>query len=207
MVRLIVASFHARLDPARVRDDAARDALEASLDDELGRAIDAVVSLDADRILRALWQVVRATVRTNAYRAEPHLACKFDPTLLDFLPRPKPQHEIWVASPAVEGVHLRAGDIARGGIRWSDRREDFRTEVLGLMKAQTVKNAVIVPVGAKGGFYVKRGDSKAAYQTFIRGLLELTDNRVTDASGRAEVVPPPDVVRRDGRRLVPRRRR
>ncbi len=156
------------------------------------------MSLDADRILRALWQVVGATVRTNAYRGEPHLACKFDPTLLDFLPRPKPQHEIWVASPAVEGVHLRAGDIARGGIRWSDRREDFRTEVLGLMKAQTVKNAVIVPVGAKGGFYVKRGDSKSAYQTFIRGLLELTDNRVTDANGRAQVVPPPDVVRRDG---------
>ncbi len=99
-----------------------------------------------------------ATVRTNAYRREAHLACKFDPTALDFLPKPYPQHEIWVASPLVEGVHLRAGDIARGGIRWSDRREDFRTEVLGLMKAQTVKNAVIVPVGAKGGFYVKRGD-------------------------------------------------
>jgi glutamate dehydrogenase len=189
VVRLLVARFHARLDPARARDDA----LEAVLDDELGRAIDAVVSLDADRILRGLWMVVKATVRTNAYLGEAHLACKFDPTALDFLPKPHPQHEIWVASPSVEGVHLRAGDIARGGIRWSDRREDFRTEVLGLMKAQTVKNAVIVPVGAKGGFYVKRGDSKTAYQTFIRGLLELTDNLV-DGS----VVPPPDVVRRDG---------
>jgi glutamate dehydrogenase len=151
VVRLLVARFHARLDPAGARDDAR----EASLDEELAGAIDAVASLDADRILRALWQVVRATVRTNAYRDEAHLACKFDPTALDFLPKPRPQHEIWVASPSIEGVHLRAGDIARGGIRWSDRREDFRTEVLGLMKAQTVKNAVIVPVGAKGGFYVK----------------------------------------------------
>ena len=135
---------------------------------------------------------------------EPYLACKFDPQALDFLPRPRPQHEIWVASPAVEGVHLRAGDIARGGIRWSDRREDFRTEILGLMKAQTVKNAVIVPVGAKGGFVVKRpppaSDRVAVaaavldgYRTFIRGLLELTDNRV---DGR--VVPPEGVVRHDG---------
>jgi len=123
VVRLIVARFHARLDPTRARDDA----LEASLDAELGRTIDAVASLDADRILRALWQVVLATVRTNAYRGEPHVACKLDPSLLGFLPRPRPQHEIWVASPSVEGVHLRAGDIARGGIRWSDRREDFRT--------------------------------------------------------------------------------
>jgi glutamate dehydrogenase len=188
LVRLLVARFHAGLDPARTRDEA----LEASLDEELGRAVDAVVSLDADRILRALWQVVRATVRTNAYRGEAHLACKLDPAALDFLPRPHPHHEIWVASPSVEGVHLRAGDIARGGIRWSDRREDFRTEVLGLMKAQTVKNAVIVPVGAKGGFYVKRGDSHDAYSTFIRGLLELTDNRV-----EGTVVPPPDVVCRD----------
>jgi glutamate dehydrogenase len=137
--------------------------------------------------------VVRATVRTNAYNGEAHLACKFDPTALDFLPKPRPQHEIWVASPTVEGVHLRAGDIARGGIRWSDRREDFRTEVLGLMKAQTVKNAVIVPVGAKGGFYVKRGETRAAYETFIDGLLELTDNRVD-----GEVVPPAGVVRHDG---------
>jgi glutamate dehydrogenase len=194
VVRLLVARFHARLDPARARDDA----LEATHDEELGRAIDAVVSLDADRILRALWLVVRATVRTNAYRGEAHLACKFDPTGLAFLPKPHPQHEIWVASPSVEGVHLRAGDVARGGIRWSDRREDFRTEVLGLMKAQTVKNAVIVPVGAKGGFYVKQGDTQAAYQTFIRGLLELTDNLVVERGGNGAVVPPPGVVRRDG---------
>ncbi len=199
-VRLIVAWFHQRLDPARPRDPAAEAAVVA----ELGRAIDAVASLDADRILRALGHVVGAVVRTNAYRNRPYLACKFDPQALDFLPRPRPQHEIWVASPAVEGVHLRAGDIARGGIRWSDRREDFRTEILGLMKAQSVKNAVIVPVGAKGGFVVKRpppaSDRVAVaaavldgYRTFIRGLLELTDNRV---DGR--VVPPEGVVRHDG---------
>jgi glutamate dehydrogenase len=194
VVRLLVARFHARLDPARARDDAR----EAAVDAELGRAIDAVVSLDADRILRALWKVVCATVRTNAYRGEPHLACKFDPAALDFLPKPHPHHEIWVASPSVEGVHLRAGDVARGGIRWSDRREDFRTEILGLMKAQTVKNAVIVPVGAKGGFYVKRGSSETAYRTFIRGLLELTDNLVSDERGVGVVVPPAGVVRRDG---------
>ena len=169
------------------------EAVEAALVAELAGAVDAVVSLDADRILRALWHVVVAAVRTNAYRSESYLAVKFDPAALEFLPRPRPQHEIWVASPTVEGVHLRAGDIARGGIRWSDRREDFRTEVLGLMKAQTVKNAVIVPVGAKGGFVVKRGEMRAAYQTFIRALLELTDNLVD-----GEVVPPERVVRRDG---------
>jgi glutamate dehydrogenase len=194
VVRLVVQRFHQALDPARAGDGEA----EARLDDEIGHAVDAVASLDADRILRALWHVVQATVRTNAYRGEPHLACKLDAAALDFLPRPRPHHDIWVASPSVEGVHLRAGDIARGGIRWSDRREDFRTEILGLMKAQTVKNAVIVPVGAKGGFVVKRGDSKAAYQTFIRGLLELTDNRLSRAGGDDTVVAPPDVVRRDG---------
>jgi glutamate dehydrogenase len=188
-VRLVVALFHQRLDPDRPRDAAA----EARLAAKLGSAIDAVATLDADRILRALWQLVAATVRTNAYRGEAHLAYKFDSTALDFLPPPTPHHEIWVAAPWVEAVHLRAGDVARGGIRWSDRRDDFRTEVLGLMKAQTVKNAVIVPVGAKGGFVVKRGDTKAAYQTFIRGMLELTDNLVDGV-----VVPPEGVVRRDG---------
>ncbi len=188
-VGLVVALFHQRLDPARPR----RDAVEAALVADLGRMIDAVASLDADRILRALGLVVAAAVRTNAYRGEPYLAVKFDPTALAFLPQPRPYHEIWVASPTVEGVHLRAGDIARGGIRWSDRREDFRTEVLGLMKAQTVKNAVIVPVGAKGGFFVKRGDVRAGYQTFVRGLLGLTDDLVD-----GQVVAPERVVRRDG---------
>ena len=202
-VRLTVALFHARLDPDRARD-AAHEVERITAD--LVRAIDAVMSLDADRILRSLCHLVLAIVRTNAYLPRDYLAVKFDPELLDFLPAPRPHHEIWVASPQVEGVHLRAGAIARGGIRWSDRREDFRTEVLGLMKAQTVKNAVIVPVGAKGGFVVKRSTTlrsgtepadraavQAGYRTFIRGLLDLTD---TLADGR--VVPPTGVVRHDG---------
>ncbi len=130
------------------------------------------------------------------------LSIKLDPNLLTFLPAPRPQHEIWVYSPHVEAVHLRGGDIARGGIRWSDRRDDFRTEVLGLMKAQTEKNAVIVPVGAKGGFVVKRPPADAAelraevlecYRAFVRGMLDVTDNLVDGA-----VVPPPGVVRHDG---------
>ncbi len=199
-VRLTVALFHERLDPDRPRDPASVEQLAA----DLGRAIDAVASLDADRILRSLCHLVSATVRTNAYQPRGYLALKFDPEALEFLPAPRPHHEIWVASPSVEGVHLRAGDIARGGIRWSDRREDFRTEILGLMKAQTVKNAVIVPVGAKGGFVVKRlppaadraavqAAVQAGYRTFIRGLLDLTDTLV---DGR--VVSPVGVVRHDG---------
>jgi glutamate dehydrogenase len=203
--KLVVELFHARFDPDRPRDEA----VVRQITDELDAAIDAVAGLDADRLLRALMHLVLATVRTNAYQESPgdgpkaHLAIKVDPSALDFLPAPLPRHEIWVYAPQVEGVHLRAGDVARGGIRWSDRREDFRTEVLGLMKAQTVKNSVIVPVGAKGGFVVKSvGDSAAAptkdevvasYRVFIRGLLDLTDNLVDDA-----VVGPERVVRYDG---------
>jgi glutamate dehydrogenase len=206
--KLVVELFHARFDPDRPRDAVVVEQISA----ELGDAIDAVAGLDADRILRALMHVVLATVRTNAYQAaagggpKPYVAIKLDPTELEFLPAPRPRHEIWVYAPQVEGVHLRAGDVARGGIRWSDRREDFRTEILGLMKAQTVKNSVIVPVGAKGGFVVKAvGDSStssvsptkddvvASYQVFIRGLLDLTDNLVGDT-----VVPPERVVRYDG---------
>ncbi|MFN8024968.1 MAG: NAD-glutamate dehydrogenase [Acidimicrobiia bacterium] len=211
-VRHFVALFHERFDPAR------GDAAEiASIEAELGAAIDAVVSLDEDRILRALATVLHATVRTNAYqsavpgdggdsaaaRPKPYVACKLDAAQIELLPAPRPAHEIWVYSPRVEAVHLRSGDIARGGIRWSDRREDFRWEVLGLMKAQTVKNSVIVPVGAKGGFVVKRppADDRAAvqaevlecYRTFIRGMLDVTDNLVDGV-----VVAPPRVVRDDG---------
>ena len=133
----------------------------------------------------------------------PYVSFKFDPSQVPGLPEPKPMFEIWVYSPRVEGVHLRGGRVARGGLRWSDRREDFRTEVLGLMKAQMVKNMVIVPVGSKGGFVVKnpppasgtRGVARegvACYQTFLRGLLDVTDNRTPDG-----IVPPPDVVRHD----------
>ena len=146
--------------------------------------------------------MIDATVRTNSWRGRTSISFKFDPSKIPDLPMPRPMHEIWVCSPDVEGVHLRGGPVARGGLRWSDRREDFRTEVLGLMKAQMVKNAVIVPVGAKGGFVVKRPPAErdklrdagiACYRTFVRSMLDITDNIVG-----GEVVHPPDVVRHDG---------
>ena len=199
--RLIVDLFEARFDLALSEPE--RATRVDGIVRELSAAIDAVESLDEDRILRALFEVVRATVRSNTCREDcVALSIKLDPSLLTFLPAPRPQHEIWVYSPRVEAVHLRGGDIARGGIRWSDRRDDFRTEVLGLMKAQTEKNAVIVPVGAKGGFVVKRPPADAAelraevlecYRAFVRGMLDVTDNLVDGA-----VVPPPGVVRHDG---------
>ncbi len=172
-------------------------------------ALDSVASLDEDRILRSYLNLVQATLRTNFYqpgadgKPKGYVSFKLDPQKIPDLPLPRPKFEIFVYSPRVEGVHLRMGDVARGGLRWSDRREDFRTEVLGLMKAQNVKNTVIVPVGAKGGFFPKRLPSRpreaiqaegiACYQTFIRALLDVTDNIV---NGR--VVPPTRVVRRDG---------
>ena len=176
--RLLSELFHARLFPRSGPQPVPRT--ESEILDELTREIDAVVALDDDRMLRALLALVQAAVRTNAFApgGKSSLAIKFDPSLVPFLPAPRPAHEIWVYSRRVEGVHLRAGDIARGGIRWSDRREDFRTEILGLMKAQTAKNSVIVPVGAKGGFVVKEGEGLECYRTFIRGLLDLTDDIV-----------------------------
>ncbi len=204
--RSIVALFDARFDPTL--DAAARDAATARITAELDGAIDAVQNLDEDRILRALADVVRAAVRTNAYVTERRsLSIKLDATALEFLPDPKPAHEIWVYSARVEGVHLRGGDIARGGIRWSDRRDDFRTEVLGLMKAQTEKNAVIVPVGAKGGFVVKRppvdpaalrDEVKGCYRDFVHGMLDVTDNIEFGNIVAGRTVTPPDVVRHDG---------
>ncbi len=185
----LVALFHARFDPAGPRSGWA---------DEIETAIDAVESLDEDRILRGFLSVLQAMLRTNFYRpGAAGLAFKLDPSKIPLLPRPRPKFEIFVHSPRFEGVHLRGGSVARGGLRWSDRREDFRTEVLGLMKAQMVKNALIVPVGAKGGFVVKRTPATreevvACYRTFIGALLDLTDNYVG-----TEVVPPPDVVRHD----------
>jgi glutamate dehydrogenase len=208
IARRAVQLFAARFDPD------AHDPLEAErLTGELAAAIDTVESLDADRILRAFLAVFAAMLRTNYYRFErvggervppPYLSFKLDPTRLEFLPRPRPRYEIFVYSPRVEGVHLRGGTVARGGLRWSDRREDFRTEVLGLMKAQMVKNALIVPVGSKGGFVVKRppprggreaqlAEGIACYRMFLSGLLDLTDNY---AGG--EVVAPERVIRYDG---------
>ncbi len=171
--------------------------------------LDRVASLDEDRILRAFMAVIRATLRTGYFQARAdkpreYISYKFDPAQVPDLPKPRPYREIFVYSPRVEGVHLRFGPVARGGLRWSDRREDFRTEVLGLVKAQMVKNTVIVPVGAKGGFFVKRppasGDRDAVlaegiacYRLFINGLLDITDNLVD-----GKVVPPENVVRHDG---------
>jgi len=199
--------FQQRLAPGSSRGAAARAAL---LEQRLRRAIAAVVSPDEDRILRAFLAVILATLRTNYFRRDaagnprPWLALKFDPARIPGLPQPRPAFEIFLHSPRVEGVHLRAGPIARGGIRWSERAEDFRTEILGLMKAQHVKNTLIVPVGAKGGFVVRRLPPRSAplaqqqelvecYRSFIRGLLDVTDNIV---DGR--VVPPPGVRRLDG---------
>ncbi|MGI9304600.1 MAG: NAD-glutamate dehydrogenase [Gammaproteobacteria bacterium] len=199
---LLVELFRARFDPA-LKDKGRVERLNEHL---LG-ALDAVTSLDEDRILRSFLHAVRATVRTNFfqklnYEPKPYLSLKFDSEHIPELPQPRPLYEIFVYSARTEGIHLRGGKVARGGIRWSDRREDFRTEVLGLMKAQMVKNAVIVPVGAKGGFIVKKppeGDRaalldevEACYRILIRGLLDLTDNRVG-----ADVVPPLDTVRYD----------
>ncbi len=204
IARLLVELFNARLDPARHDRD-----LADKIATEIEEALDAVPSLDEDRILRSFLSVVRAIVRTNAFQTtpdgkpHPYLSFKLDSEQIPVLPLPRPQFEIFVYSPRVEAVHLRGGKVARGGIRWSDRREDFRTEVLGLMKAQMVKNALIVPVGAKGGFVLKRPPTEggrealqaegiACYKMFLSGLLDLTDNIV-----EGEVVPPNQVVRYD----------
>ncbi|MFQ5765542.1 MAG: NAD-glutamate dehydrogenase domain-containing protein, partial [Rhodospirillales bacterium] len=206
ITRQIVDLFLTLFDPA---GDKSRTARVKKMTRTLARNLDAVVSADEDRILRRFLNAVESSLRTNYFQKaanggpKPYLSIKFDSRKLDELPLPRPLREIFVYSPRVEGVHLRFGLVARGGLRWSDRREDFRTEVLGLVKAQQVKNAVIVPVGAKGGFVVKQppqgGDRDAflnegiaCYKTFISGLLDLTDN----LKG-ATVVPPKHVVRRD----------
>jgi glutamate dehydrogenase len=214
IARRLVQLFETRFDPGRTGSSLTAVAEIQAID----HALDTVQSLDEDRILRSFLTLVLRTLRTNYYQkspsgeAKPYLAVKLASSDIDFLPLPRPFFEIYVYSPRVEGVHMRAGKVARGGIRWSDRREDFRTEILGLMKAQTIKNAVIVPVGSKGGFVVKQpprardksdsGDRLAAegiecYKTLIRGLLDLTDNIVSEGPGRRRVVPPPDVVRHD----------
>ncbi len=210
---LLVRLFTARFDPERTqRDDAEQ------LTSEIEAAIDAVESLDEDRMLRGFEAVIRGILRTNYFRTEgpgpaeglaapgaarPFLSFKLDPERIPLLPLPRPQFEIFVYSPRMEGVHLRGGKVARGGLRWSDRPEDFRTEILGLMKAQMVKNALIVPVGSKGGFVVKhppadggrealQDEGIACYKTLLSGLLDLTDN-----IDRGKVTPPPQVVRYD----------
>ncbi len=207
IARNLADLFVARFDPDL--SDAARRGALARLEQQIRSGLEEVTRSDEDRILRALWNALSATVRTNAYQPanggefKDYLSFKLESQKLRECPLPKPMFEVFVFSTRMEGVHLRMGFVARGGIRWSDRREDFRTEILGLMKAQQVKNTVIVPVGAKGGFVVRgklAGDREAqqaeviaCYQTLIRGLLDITDNIVDE-----KIVPPVRVVRHDG---------
>jgi glutamate dehydrogenase len=205
LARDLVKLFHARFEPQRASSESEERDVR-----ELEAGLEQVPSLDDDRILRLFLAAIRATTRTNAFqpgadgRPKPYISLKFDPAKVPGLPEPRPMYEVFVYAPRVEGVHLRGGPVARGGLRWSDRREDFRTEVLGLMKAQMVKNAVIVPVGSKGGFVVKQpppaGDREAlmregveCYKIFLQGLLDVTDNLLG-----GKPVPPRDVVRYDG---------
>ncbi len=202
--------FQVRFDPALSAEPAARDKQAAKLIGKIDAALDNVPVLDEDRIIRQFVNVITAGLRTNYYQIDDAghpqaaIAIKLRSAMVEALPKPHPHAEIFVYSPRVEGVHLRGGPIAHGGLRWSDRLQDFRTEVLGLVKAQQVKNAVIVPVGAKGGFVPKhlpRSGSReemiaegiACYKIFIQSLLDVTDNLVND-----QIVAPRDVVRHDG---------
>ncbi|GAB3152329.1 NAD-glutamate dehydrogenase [Micromonospora sonneratiae] len=204
LAALLVELFEVRFSPLLEISTEERSLRSKELVGSIGRELDEVASLDQDRILRSYLTLIQATLRTSFYqrrtdgRPKPYVAFKLDPQAIPDLPAPRPKFEIFVYSPRFEGVHLRYGPVARGGLRWSDRREDFRTEVLGLVKAQMVKNSVIVPVGAKGGFVLKqkpgdRDEAVACYQGFISGLLDVTDNIVG-----GEIVPPHEVVRHDG---------
>ncbi|PJG58650.1 NAD-glutamate dehydrogenase [Aeromonas cavernicola] len=201
----LFALFELRLNPAGLQDEQAHTRLREAL----AAKLDQVANLDDDRIIRRYVEMIDATLRTNYYQLDsagnikPYISFKLAPASISEMPLPLPKFEIFVYSPRVEGVHLRWGKVARGGLRWSDRKEDFRTEVLGLVKAQQVKNTVIVPVGAKGGFYCKQmpqgaprttvlEEGKACYRLFIRGLLDVTDNIIG-----GEVIPPKSMVRHD----------
>jgi len=208
----IVSLFETRFDPHRDVSAEARAARETEIAAAIEAALQAVESLDEDRILRHFVNAVTSAIRTNFYqfgsdgRAKDLIAIKFSSHKVDDMPLPRPLYEIFVYSPRLEAVHLRFGKVARGGIRWSDRPQDFRTEILGLVKAQNVKNAVIVPVGAKGGFVPKflpaggtreaiQAEGVATYKMFISTLLDITDNI---GPGKAGVIPPADVVRHEG---------
>lgn len=210
IARMLVLLFRLRFDPV-ARDEAGERAQVNAIE----QALDKVSNLSEDRVLRQLLALVRATLRTNFWRTgsghsgapgprRSFLSFKLDSARIPGLPEPRPMFEIFVYSPRFEGIHLRGGKVARGGLRWSDRPEDFRTEVLGLVKAQMVKNTVIVPVGSKGGFVLKKAppasdrdafmkEGIACYQDYLRGLLDLTDNLVG-----GQIVPPPQVTRHDG---------
>lgn len=202
LAKLLVAQFETRFNPKTL----ARDDMAAALNAALEAGLESVTNLGEDRIIRRIAALIKASLRTNFYQTQngapkPYLSIKFRSNLIPEMPLPVPYAEIFVTSMRMEGVHLRGGPVARGGLRWSDRPEDFRTEVLGLVKAQMVKNAVIVPVGSKGGFILRKPPAErealqaegiACYQTFLRGLLDITDNIVN-----AKIVPPKDVVRHD----------
>ncbi|HEY1915749.1 MAG TPA: NAD-glutamate dehydrogenase [Streptosporangiaceae bacterium] len=210
IIRLLVRLFESRFDPQRTAGESERS---EAIAEEINGELDDVASLDQDRILRSYLALIQTTLRTNYYQQSaetdpgapaPYLVIKLDPAGVPDLPAPRPRFELFVYSPRFEGVHLRFGQVARGGIRWSDREEDFRTEILGLVKAQDVKNSVIVPAGAKGGFVCKHlpdpadraayaEEGQSCYRTFISAMLDITDNR----SG-GQVVPPANVVRHDG---------
>ncbi|TQN32747.1 glutamate dehydrogenase (NAD) [Haloactinospora alba] len=209
IANLLVRLFESYFDPAY---EAGRAERSEAIAEEIDGELEQVASLDHDRILRSFLAAVRATLRTNYFQSDParedggpkpYLVYKLDPQRIPDLPAPRPRYEIYVYSPRTEGVHLRFGAVARGGLRWSDRPEDFRTEVLGLVKAQMVKNAVIVPSGAKGGFVCKRlpsggraevqAEAVACYRQFVSGLLDVTDNLVD-----GEVTHPEEMVRYDG---------
>jgi glutamate dehydrogenase len=213
ITRLLIRLFESRFDPVRQQGEAERS---EAITEEIRGQLDEVAVLDHDRILRSYLGLILATLRTSFFQADhdpgrlaspdepPYLVIKVDARQVPELPAPRPRFELFVYSPRLEAVHLRFAPVARGGLRWSDRREDFRTEILGLAKAQEVKNSVIVPSGAKGGFVCKdlpdpadreayQREVRACYQTFIRAMLDVTDNL---RSGR--VVPPPGVVRHDG---------
>jgi glutamate dehydrogenase len=210
IARSLVALFHALFDPAGGAKAKAREAAALKIFADIETALEAVASLDVDRILRRFRNAIQATLRTNYYQPgadggpKAYVSFKFNCAELDELPLPRPWREIFVYSTWIEGVHLRGGPVARGGLRWSDRKEDYRTEVLGLVKAQQVKNAVIVPVGSKGGFLPKSlppggtrdevvAEAIRCYKTFLSGLLDITDNL-----DGLNVVPPKSVIRRDG---------
>jgi glutamate dehydrogenase len=209
LTRELIELFHVRFDPNRQLTIEQRSNTAEAIRTRLDKALAKVESLDEDRILRSMLNLSLATVRTNFFQADASggppqaLAFKFDSKRIDGMPAPAPFRETWVYSPRVEGVHLRFAAIARGGLRWSDRAQDFRTEVLGLCKAQQVKNTVIVPAGAKGGFVPKqmpRGASRdeiskegiACYRIFVSALLDITDNLID-----GHVVPPGNVVRHE----------
>ncbi|TYK66769.1 NAD-glutamate dehydrogenase [Colwellia echini] len=208
IAKLLIELFLLRFDPKSKLTAVAKEKANTKLLADIESSLDTVVNLDDDRIIRRFVEINNAILRTNYFQKDvrkkykPYISFKFFPQKISEMPLPIPKFEIFVYSPQIEGVHLRGGKVARGGLRWSDRSEDFRTEVLGLVKAQQVKNTVIVPVGAKGGFVCKQLPNgtrqeifeagKECYRTFIRALLDITDNIVA-----GEIIPPKDVVRLD----------